>query len=153
MDKAGLIDKLNEAIALELGALLQYNQYSQVITGLERRVWHEFFEESMEESLGHARKFGSKVVALGGTPAVEPDPVKQTTDLNEMLENSLAVERRAVKIYTEALAFCEDNPAYRNLLEDQIEDEQDDVEQIEKYLQKIQAVGEKSGGDSVSKSA
>jgi len=153
MDKAKVIDKFNEAIALELGALLQYNQYSHVITGLERRVWHEFFEESAMEAMQHARKFAAKVVALGGTPAVEPEPVKQTEDLVEMLENSLVVERRAVEVYTEALALCEGSPAYCNLLEDQIEDEQNDVEEIEKYLNKIAKVQSKTGDGSASKSA
>ena len=138
MDKVRLIGKLNEAISLELGAVIQYNQYAQVITGQERRIWHEFFEDTAEEAFKHAKKFGSRVVALGGTPAVEPMPTKQTTDLAEMLANSLEVERNAVRVYSEALSFCEDSPAYRNILEEQISDEQTDVEELEKYLNQIQ---------------
>ena len=138
MDKLRLIGKLNEAISLELGALIQYNHYAQVITGQERRIWHEFFEETSEEAYKHAKKFASRVVALGGTPAVEPAPTKQTVDLQEMLSNSLEVERRAVKVYTEALGLCDDNPAYRNILEEQISDEQTDVEELEKYLNQVQ---------------
>ena len=141
MDKAKVIDKFNEAIGLELGALLQYNQYSHVLLGTERIVWEPFFTETADEALSHARKFAAKVVALGGTPNCEPEPVKQTTDLTQMLENSLAVEQRAVQIYTEALALCEGNAAYCNLLEDQIEDETNDVEELEKFLRKIQAAG------------
>ena len=137
MDKPKLIQKLNQAIALELGALLQYNQYAQVILGPERRVWHEFFEETATEAFSHARLFGKRVVALGGVPTVEPEPVRQTNDLTEMLANSLDVERRAVQIYTEALALCEDNPAYRNLLEEQISTETEDVEELEKYLNQV----------------
>lgn len=140
VDKPKLIEKLNEAISLELGAVLQYNQYAQVVLGEARKIWRDFFEDSSEEAMKHARKFGERVVALGGTPSVEPQPVKQTNDLQEMLENSLAVERRAVEVYTEALSFCEDNPAYRNMLEEQIFDEQKDVEEIEMYLNKVQKV-------------
>lgn len=140
MDKPKLIEKLNEAISLELGAVLQYNQYAQVLLGPERRIWRDFFEDTSDEAMKHARKFGERVVALGGTPSIEPDAVKQTNDLMEMLENSLAVERRAVQVYTEALSFCEDNPAYRNLLEEQINDEQDDVEELEMFLKKVQKV-------------
>ena len=33
MDKAKVVEKLNEAISLELGALLQYNQYAHVLLG------------------------------------------------------------------------------------------------------------------------
>src|SRR5688572_27808085 len=72
MDKPKLIDKLNQAVSLELGALLQYNQYSHVLAGPERRVWHEFFEGNAKEAFDHARKFASRVVALGGVPSVEP---------------------------------------------------------------------------------
>ncbi len=138
MDKPKLIEKLNRAISLELGALMQYNQYSQVIMGRERRGRHEFFEETSKESYVHARKFGKRVVALGGVPSVEPEPVKQTEDLTEMLTNSLDVERRAVEIYTEALHACEDNPAYRNILEEQVQIETEDVEELEKYLGQVQ---------------
>ena len=138
MDKAKLVQKLNEAIALELCGVLQYNQYAQVLLGPERRVWHEFFEETSDEAMGHARRFGKRVVALGGVPSAEPEPVKQTADLVQMLTNSLEVERRAVQLYTEALDLCQDNAAYRNLLEDQISEETEDVEELEKYLNQVQ---------------
>ena len=137
MDKAKLIEKLNQAISLELCGLLQYNQYAQVLLGPERRVWHEFFEETANEALAHARLFGKRVVALGGVPSAEPEPVRQTHDLREMLTNSLELERRAVQLYAEALALCEDNTAYRNLLEEQISTETEDVEELEKYLNQV----------------
>lgn len=140
MDKPRLIEKLNEAISLELGALIQYHHYSQVIAGQDRRIWHEFFEDTSDEAFKHAKKFASRVVALGGTPATEPIPVKHARDLQEMLSNSLEVERNAVRTYTEALGFCDDNPAYRNLLEEQISQEQMDVEELEKYLNQVQSV-------------
>ena len=138
MDKAKLIQKLNEAISVELCGVLQYNQYAQVLLGPERRVWHEFFEETSDEAMEHARTFGKRVVALGGVPSAEPEPIKQTDNLVEMLTNSLELERRAVRVYTEALSLCEDNPAYRNLLEEQISTETEDVEELEKYLNQVQ---------------
>ena len=153
MDKVKLIEKLNEAIGLELGALLQYNQYAQVITGEARMIWREFFEEACDESLSHAKLFGSRVVALGGVPCVEPAAVKQTTDVKEMLENSLALERAAVEVYTEALSYCDSSPAYRNLLEDQIQTETEDVEELEKLLDKVQKVAAGKGNNRKSKSA
>ena len=140
MDNAKVIDKLNEAIGLELGALLQYNQYALVLLGQERVVWGPFFDEASNEALSHARKFAAKVVALGGTPCCEPIPVKQTNDLVQMLENSLEVERRAVAVYTETFGLCQGNVAYCNMLEDQIDLETDDVEELEKILRKIKPV-------------
>jgi bacterioferritin len=153
MDKAKLVAKLNQAIALELCGLLQYNQYSHVLMGPDRKVWRDFFKEASDEALGHARKFAQRVVALGGVPSVEPDAVKQASDAMEMLRNSLDVERRAVEIYTEALAMCEDNPAYRNILEEQIQMETEDVEELEKYLDQVQKVGMATSGKRATKTA
>lgn len=140
MDKAKLIEKLNQAVALELCGVLQYNQYAQVLLGPERRIWHEFFEKTSDEAMEHARLFGKRIVGLGGVPSVEPEPVRQTDDLRSMLANSLELERRAVQVYTEALALCEDNVAYRNLLEEQISTETEDVEELEKYLNQVAKV-------------
>lgn len=153
MDKARLIDKLNEAIVIELTGLLQYNQYAQVVLGTDRRLWKDFFKDSADESLEHARLFASKVVALGGVPAVEPQPVKQSTDAKEMLQISLEHERRAVAAYTEALELAEDSPAYRSLLEDQILQESEDCEEIEKYLNQITRVSAGRAGGQASQTA
>ena len=137
MDKTRVIDRLNEAISLELTGLLQYNQYSQVLTGVDRKIWQEFFKHAADESLEHARKFAAKVTALGGVPSVEPGMVHETAILQEMLQNSLDHERHAVDVYTQALDLCVDNVAYRNLLEDQVLAETEDVEELEKFLGQV----------------
>lgn len=153
MDKAKVAAKLNEAITLELTGLLQYNQYSMTLLGPDRRIWEDFFKDSAFESLDHARMFASKVVSLGGVPAVEPDAVHQCTDVKEMLEISLAHERRAVDVYTEALKLCEGNAALCNLLEDQIQQETEDYEEIEKFLNKVPKISASTGSKKASKSA
>ena len=146
MDKPRLVEKLNQAIALELCALLQYNQYAQVLMGPDRRIWQKFFKETSDHGLEDARTFGARVVALGGVPTVEPAPVKQTADVREMLANALELERRLVEVYTEALELARDNPAYRNLLEEQVLHEQTDVEEIEKYLNRVEKVAAAAPG-------
>jgi bacterioferritin (cytochrome b1) len=138
MNKPALIDKLNHAIALELCAVIQYNQYANVIMGADRRLWRDLFKDMSEGALGHARKFGFRVVVLGGTPTIEHAAVKQASQLNEMLENALELEKSLVQAYTEALAECEDNAAYRTLLEDIIEHEQEEVDEIMLYLNKVE---------------
>ena len=105
-DKARVVQKLNQAIALELCALLQYNHNSQVLMGADRRTWRELFEDMMKHGLEHARLFGSRVVALGGVPTAEPAPVKQASNVQEMLRNALELEKQLVAVYTEALELC-----------------------------------------------
>ncbi len=150
MDKARLIDKLNEAIALELCGVLQYNQYAQVLLGQDRKIWKSVFTDSSDESLGHARLFAERVVALGGHPTCEPTAVKQTTDVKEMLRNAVDHEKRAVAVYKEALDAAEGNVAYCNILEDQIDEETRDYEEFLLYLGEVDKASG-AGGASASK--
>jgi bacterioferritin len=141
MNKPGLIEALNRAISLELAAVIQYNHYANTLTGADRRVWHELFEDMSEGGLKDARKFGFRVAVLGGTPTIEPAPVKLASNITEMLTKALEHERALVQAYTDALAECSDHPAYRNLIEEQIQHEHDEVEELLVYLNKVERAG------------
>jgi len=135
MDKAAMVEKLNEILKWEYAGLIQYTQYSFLIRGTWREVYAEMFRDNGEEALGHAHKVGDKIVALGGVTTVERGEVKLTTDLEEMLKNSLEMERRHVQLYTEAVALCGDRDVgLRNLLEDICQDEQDGADHFSKIL-------------------
>ena len=79
--------------------------------------------------------FGQKIVSLGGVPSVEiGTAVHQSTDLEEMLQQDLALEKEAMQAYLEAHALAEGNVALRSMLENHIEGEQEDIEELEMYL-------------------
>ncbi|MBX6316469.1 MAG: ferritin-like domain-containing protein [Isosphaeraceae bacterium] len=137
MDKARMIEKLNEILKWEYAGLIQYTQFSFLVQDIWREVFSEFFRESGEEALKHAHQIGDKIVALGGVPTVERGEVKQSTDLTEMLEYSLEVESKQVQLYTEAIALCDERDvALRVLLEDICRDEQEGVDHLEKLLKR-----------------
>jgi bacterioferritin len=137
MNRAAMIEKLNEILKWEYAGLIQYTQYSFVLQDLWRGVYAEEFRENGEEALKHAHKVGDKIVALGGVTTVERGEVKQTLDLHQMLEYSLEMELRHVRLYTEALALCEEGDvALRVLLEDICLDEQEGADQLSKILKK-----------------
>jgi bacterioferritin len=137
MDKARMIEKLNEVLKWEYAGLVQYTQFSFLVQDIWRQVYADFFRKNGEEALDHAHLVGDKIVALGGVPTVERGEIKQSTDLKEMLEYSLEVESLQVKLYTEALELCDERDvALRVLLEDICRDEQEGVDHIEKLLQK-----------------
>ena len=54
----------------------------------------------MSDEINHARFLADKIVALGGTPTVEPKPVKPTSNVKEMLENTLQAEIDTIERYT-----------------------------------------------------
>ncbi len=137
MDKALMIEKLNEILKWEYAGLVQYTQFSFVVQDTMREVYYKFFRENGEEALEHAHLVGDKIASLGGLPTVERGQVKQSTELAEMLEYSLEVESKQVQLYTEALDLCGDRDvALRVMLEDLCLQEQEGVDHLEKILHK-----------------
>ena len=117
--------------------LIQYTQYSFLIQDVWREVYSEMFRENGEEALKHAHRVGDKIAALGGVTTVERGEVKVTTDLREMLQNSLEMELRHVQLYTDALQLLDDRDvALRNLLEEICMEEQDGADHLAKILKK-----------------
>lgn len=131
-----LIAVLNEAVSLEYTAAIQYNQHSMLLTGHDRRLFEDLFKDHSRESLSHAKIWGDRIVYLGGIPKAEVGTVRQSTNLNEMLEMDLEVERRAVEIYSHAHKVCKHEPT-RYMLENHILDEDKDVEELQKLLGKV----------------
>jgi bacterioferritin len=138
MDTPRVIDALNKAVALENAAMLQYKQHALLVRGLWRKVFADFFASESHGALDHARKFGHKIVALGGVPTVEVGAtVRQSLNVEDMLRLDLDLERRAMQAYLAAHALAQDDVALRNMLEDQIEQEQRDIEELELYLDMV----------------
>jgi bacterioferritin len=144
-----LIAILNEAISLEYTAAVQYNQHSMLVTGRDRLLFEEVFQHHAKESLGHAKMWGDRIVYLGGIPKGEVNQIRQSSDVTEMLEIDLEIEKKAVETYTRAHKICKHLPT-QFMLENHILDEDKDVEQLQKLLGKVQvvqtALGESRGG-------
>jgi bacterioferritin len=135
-----LIDNLNRALSLELAAVIQYMQHSFLVNGMERELYRSYFRKQSEESRDHAITLGDKVVALGGVPSVEPGMIRQSTDLQEMLKQDLALEREALAAYMAAWESCKDDERpTRFQLEERIYQEQLHIDELEKLTSERKA--------------
>jgi bacterioferritin len=136
MDKTQLIEALNEDLAGELGAIIQYLAYAAKTTGPYRPQLSQFFLAEVPDEQAHAQFLANKIVALGGEPTLEPRPVPTVTGNREMLEVILAAERRAIADYTqrarEAEAFGDKGLVVQ--LEDIVRDESSHAEETERIL-------------------
>ena len=97
MNTQMLIDKLNEDLANELGAMIQYITYSALVTGPFRPQLQSFFLKEVPDEQGHAEFLANKVVALGGIPTTVPAPVAPAETNKELLEAALAAESKLLK--------------------------------------------------------
>lgn len=131
-----IVEQLNKILSLEYAGVVQYMQHSFLVSGHQRIVYADFFKDQSKDSLKHAGIIGDKIVALGGVPTVEPATIHQTTDLSEMLEQDLELERNALAAYLKAWEMSSSNPTLKFLLESMIQDEQTHVEEMEKMTNK-----------------
>ena len=136
MDKQTLIKHLNNDLAGELGAIIQYITYAAKATGPYRPQLSQFFLQEVADEQLHAQFLANKIVALGGEPTTTPRPVPTANTNREMLEAVLAAELQAGKDYTRR---AEEADAYGDkglvvALEDIVRDEMGHSEETERML-------------------
>jgi bacterioferritin len=139
MDTQAVIDQLNECLKHEWTGVAQYSQAGFIVEGMWREVYAEKFLDDAKESFNHARLVGDKIAALGGVPSVLRNEVKQSRDIREVLEFSLAFESKAVDMYTQAIELAEGNRALVIFLEDILKEEQEGVDEYTKLLRETPA--------------
>jgi bacterioferritin len=135
-EKQKLLDALNDDLAGELQAVIQYLTYAASVTGPHRPMLKQFFAAEIPEELGHAQFLADKIASMGGTPTTLPRPVPKAADAREMLENVLAAEKRAIADYkarAEQAAEVGDKGLATHL-ETIVEDETSHYEETEKIL-------------------
>lgn len=136
MEKQKLIEKLNDDLAGEFSAIIQYLTYAAKATGPYRPQLTQFFLAEVADEQLHAQFLANKIVALGGEPTTAPRPVPAAASNREMLEAVLAAERKATADYTqrakEAEAFGDKGLAVQ--LEDMVRDESGHSEETERIL-------------------
>ncbi|MFD1037671.1 ferritin-like domain-containing protein [Virgibacillus byunsanensis] len=132
-----LIDGLNEDLAHEYGAAIQYTYSASVVTGLYRAALKPFFESEIQDELGHALYLSEKVKSLGGTPTTKAAEVPQPTDVKDLLEATKKSETDTIERYEKRKKQAE-SLGYTELvvkLEDLIADETHHKEEIERLLE------------------
>ncbi|EMI43210.1 MULTISPECIES: bacterioferritin [Pirellulaceae] len=153
MANEALIDCLNEILKHEWTGVAQYSQASFIIEGLWREVYASKFEGDAKESFRHAKLIGDKIAALGGVPVATRNEIKQSKDLREVLEFSLAFEAKAVEMYTKALELAEPHRSLVVFLEDILLEEQEGVDEYTKLLRDTPAAHASMSGEPVRKSS
>lgn len=136
MNKETLINNLNEDLAGELGAIIQYITYAAKVTGPYRPQLAAFFLAEVPDEQAHAQYLANKIVALGGEPTTTARPVPAAHSNREMLQAILEAEQQAVKDYTrrakEADEYGDKGLAVQ--LEDIVRDESGHSEETERML-------------------
>jgi bacterioferritin len=85
-----------------------------MVTGPNRIPIVNFFKQQATESLSHAQQVGEILTGLDGHPSLRIAAIEETHrhSVRDILEESLAHERRALELYKKLLALVADRSVY-----------------------------------------
>ncbi len=90
---------LNDAIAIEIAASVQYMwQYVQVI-GVKGRAVAGKFKETAIAEMKQAEELAERLWYLNGTPTTQIAPIKVGESLKEFLELDTKMEEEGIRLY------------------------------------------------------
>ncbi|MEQ8400199.1 MAG: bacterioferritin [Roseitalea porphyridii] len=144
-----VIERLNEALFLELGAVNQYWLHYRLLEdwGYQKLARKER-EESIEE-MHHADKITARIIFLEGFPNLQNvSPLRIGQTVKEVLEADLAGEKDAWDSYTKSRDICEQAGDYvtKNLFEELIADEEGHIDFLETQLDLMEKLGAEKYG-------
>ena len=144
-----IIERLNEALFLELGAVNQYWVHYRLLEdwGYIKLAQKER-EESIEE-MQHDDKLVARIIFLEGHPNLQSvAPLRIGQNVKEVLESDLAGEYDARTSYKRSREICNELGDYvtMKLFEQLLSDEEGHIDFLETQLDLLASIGEEKYG-------
>ncbi|MBX9463731.1 MAG: bacterioferritin [Neoaquamicrobium sediminum] len=144
-----IIERLNEALFLELGAVNQYWLHYRLLEdwGYAKLAKKER-EESIEE-MHHADKIIERIIFLEGHPNLQKvGALRIGQNVKEVLEADLAGEYDARTSYKKSREICQELGDYvtMKLFEELLQDEEGHIDFLETQLELYEQIGEQKYG-------
>jgi len=110
--KESIINGLNQDLAREYKAIIQYVVFSSTLKGAEYGNIAEQLEKHASDELEHALKVAKQIDYLGGTPTMKSEEAKPSENPKEMLEIDLRAEQETIRNYRERIRQAEEAGEY-----------------------------------------
>src|SRR5579872_6130444 len=122
-----IIRGLNEDLAREYKAIIQYVVFSVALKGAEYNDIADQLKQHASQELAHAMEVARQIDYLGGNPTVTGKQAEFSNDSKRMLEIDLRAEQETIKSYRERIRQAEaaGEFALSEALRDIIAEEQD----------------------------
>lgn len=139
-----IIAVLNEFLADELTAINQYMVHSEMCANWGYDKLHEAIEKRAIGEMKHAEKLIGRILFLEGQPVVSQlKKIHIGATVEAQLKHDLDAEADAIKAYNDGIRLCleaGDNGS-RELIEDNLEDEENHLDWLEAQLDQIGQMG------------
>ena len=154
--EAQVIESLNEALFLELGAVNQYWLHYRLLDDWGYGLLAKKEREESIEEMEHADKIIERIIFLEGHPNLQTvAPLRIGQNLKEVLEADLAGELDARASYKKSREICNELGDYvsMKLFEDLLSDEEGHIDFLETQLELLGKLGEEKYGQLNAQSA
>ncbi|GAA6211314.1 MAG: bacterioferritin [Rhodomicrobiaceae bacterium] len=154
--EAKVIERLNEALFLELGAVNQYWLHYRLLDDWGYGLLAKKEREESIEEMQHADKIIERIIFLEGHPNLQTvAPLQIGQNLKEVLEADLAGELEARASYKKSREVCNELGDYvtMKLFEDLLSDEEGHIDFLETQLELFEKLGEEKYGQLNAQSA
>lgn len=142
---AKVIDCLNQALKLELGAVNQYWLHYRLLEDWGFQLLAKKERAESIEEMHHADRLVARIVFLEGHPNLQTiAPLRIGENVREVLEGDLAGEYDAKEAYTRFRDLCHEVKDYvsMQIFEELLADEEGHIDFLETQLQLLGSIGE-----------
>ena len=139
-----VIAELNHALQAELTAICQYMIHGEMCHNWGYKRLGDFVKKQAIDEMHHAEGLIERILFLEGTPHLDVLPTpKIGATAKTQLENDLAAELEAVKVYNRSVKVCSDagDNGTREMFEKMVKDEEAHVDFLEAQLGMIAEIG------------
>lgn len=121
-----LTEMMNQAIAGELQAIVQYMWHHIMVKGLNAASLADVFEETAVEEMKHAERIAERLFYFDINPTTKPNPIAVGGDAEQMLKADTKAEEEAITLYKDIVkqAASESDETTRLLFEEILSDEE-----------------------------
>jgi bacterioferritin len=139
-----IIALLNDFLADELTAISQYMVHSEMCANWGYTKLHEHTEKRAIDEMKHAEKLIGRILFLEGQPVVSTlKKISIGSSVEAQLKHDLEAEAEAIKAYNDGIRLCFElgDSGSRELIEDNLEDEEEHLDWLEAQLDQINQMG------------
>lgn len=139
-----IITALNDYLADELTAINQYIVHSEMCANWGYTKLHHAVEKRAIQEMKHAEAIIARILYLEGTPIVSNlKPMHIGAKVDAQIKNDLESEAEAVKAYNDGIRLCMElgDSGTRELLEDNLKDEEAHIDWLEAQLDQMEQMG------------